>query len=284
MAGDLRRGQRLLPLRPRKRQPAPAARRKSCRWPPSAPAASPGSTCSSSTAARRRGRAGSRRAPRCRCSRASWSRFKEPALPDAPRSRRSASSRRAPSSGVQVKTPAGSMYAEYTYAPSDRILNGFIQAVVGLYDYTQITKDPLGLKLFEAGDAEARAETPHYDTGAWSMYDQYSESNLNYHELLTEFLAAPVRTHAQRPADEHRPADARRRRRPTTTNDTADHHHADDAVGRHRTDRPADARARARDTPRRAPRQRRRRRRRSPAIRSTARPRRNSRRTRRRRR
>ena len=41
--------------------------------------------------------------------------------------------------------------------PSDRILNGFIQAVVGLYDYTQITKDPLGLKLFEAGDAEARA-------------------------------------------------------------------------------------------------------------------------------
>ena len=29
---------------------------------------------------------------------------------------------------------------------------------------------------------------PHYDTGAWSLYDQFSESNLNYHELLTEFL------------------------------------------------------------------------------------------------
>ena len=29
---------------------------------------------------------------------------------------------------------------------------------------------------------------PHYDTGAWSLYDQYGESNLNYHELLTEFL------------------------------------------------------------------------------------------------
>ena len=29
---------------------------------------------------------------------------------------------------------------------------------------------------------------PSYDTGAWSKYDQYSESNLNYHELLTEFL------------------------------------------------------------------------------------------------
>src|SRR4029077_420023 len=86
------------------------------------------------------------------------------------------------------KTAAGAYYAEYTYAPSDKILNGFIQALVGLYDYTQITNDPLGLKLFEAGDAEARAEVPHYDTGAWSLYDQFGESNLNYHELLTEFL------------------------------------------------------------------------------------------------
>jgi hypothetical protein len=87
-----------------------------------------------------------------------------------------------------VKTPEGAEYAEYSYAPSDRILNGFIQAVIGLYDYSQITKDPLGVKLFEAGDAEARVETPRYDTGAWSRYDQFSESDLNYHELLTEFL------------------------------------------------------------------------------------------------
>ena len=93
-----------------------------------------------------------------------------------------------PPQGVQVKTPAGTEYAEYTYAPSDFILNGFIQADVGLYEYTSITKDPLGLKLFEEGDAQARAETPKYDTGAWSMYDQYGESDLNYHELLTEFL------------------------------------------------------------------------------------------------
>jgi hypothetical protein len=118
----------------------------------------------------------------------SWSRFKEPALLAAAQQAVGVF-QTPPSSGVQVKTPAGSLYAEYTYAPSDRILNGFIQAVVGLYDYTQITKDPLGLKLFEAGDAQARVETPRFDTGAWSMYDQYSESNLNYHELLTEFLA-----------------------------------------------------------------------------------------------
>jgi hypothetical protein len=116
-----------------------------------------------------------------------WSRFKEPALLTAAQ-QAVGIFQTPPPSGVQVKTPAGAEYAEYTYAPSDRILNGFIQAVIGLYDYSQITKDPLGVKLFEAGDAEARVETPRYDTGAWSRYDQYSESDLNYHELLTEFL------------------------------------------------------------------------------------------------
>jgi hypothetical protein len=87
-----------------------------------------------------------------------------------------------------VGTSAGAHYLEYTYAPSERILNGFIQSLVGLYEYTKLTGDPVGQQLFEAGDAEARAEVPHYDTGAWSKYDQSSESNLNYHELLAEFL------------------------------------------------------------------------------------------------
>jgi hypothetical protein len=116
-----------------------------------------------------------------------WSRFKEAAYLTAAQQALGIF-QTAPSTGVRVKTTAGAEYAEYTYASSDRILNGFIQADVGLYDYTSITHDPLGLKLFEAGDAEARAEVPHYDTGAWSMYDQYGESDLNYHELLTEFL------------------------------------------------------------------------------------------------
>jgi hypothetical protein len=116
-----------------------------------------------------------------------WSRFKEPALLTAAQQALGVFEQ-APPQGVRVTTPAGALYAEYSYAPSDRILNGFIQALVGLYDYTSITKDPLGLKLFEAGDAEARAEVPHYDTGGWSLYDQFGESSLNYHELLTEFL------------------------------------------------------------------------------------------------
>jgi hypothetical protein len=93
-----------------------------------------------------------------------------------------------PSAGVLVRTHTGSHYLEYTYAPSERILNGFIQSLVGLYEYAKLTGDAEGQQLFEAGDAEARAETPHYDTGGWSMYDQHSESDLSYHELLAEFL------------------------------------------------------------------------------------------------
>jgi hypothetical protein len=116
-----------------------------------------------------------------------WSRFKDPAYLAAARQALGVF-RTSPPRGVRVSTPAGAHYAEYTYAPGDRILNGFIQALVGLYDYASITRDPLGQDLFEAGDAEARVEVPRYDTGAWSRYDQYSESTLSYHELLTEFL------------------------------------------------------------------------------------------------
>jgi len=117
-----------------------------------------------------------------------WQRFKEPAYLAAAQQALGIF-REPPPQGVRVSTPVGAMYAEYTYAPSDKILNGFIQSLVGLYEYTQITKDPLGERLFEAGDADARAIVPFYNTGAWSMYDQFGESDLNYHELLTEFLA-----------------------------------------------------------------------------------------------
>jgi hypothetical protein len=116
-----------------------------------------------------------------------WSRFKDPAYLTAAQQALGIFSARPPA-GVRVATRAGAHYAEYTFAPSDRILNGFIQALVGLYDYASLTGDPRGLRLFEAGDAEARLEVPRYDTGGWSLYDQFGESSLSYHELLTEFL------------------------------------------------------------------------------------------------
>jgi hypothetical protein len=116
-----------------------------------------------------------------------WSRFKEPTVLTAAQEALGIF-KTPPPQGVRVTSSLGARYLEYTYAPTDRILNGEIQALVGLYEYTSITKDPAGLKLFEEGDAEERARTPLYNTGYWSMYDQYGESDLDYHELLTEFL------------------------------------------------------------------------------------------------
>jgi hypothetical protein len=94
-----------------------------------------------------------------------------------------------PPSGVRVDTETGPFYAIYSFAPDQRVINAHLQALVGLYDFAQITGDARALALFQQGDAEAQAVLPQYDTGLWSMYDQNHESDLNYHQLVTTFLA-----------------------------------------------------------------------------------------------
>jgi D-glucuronyl C5-epimerase C-terminus len=94
--------------------------------------------------------------------------------------------------GVRVPEESGDHYAIYSFAPSLRVLNGFIQSLVGLYDYARLSKDPEGTELFQAAEPEARREVPLYDTGAWSLYSRGSsthESTLSYHDLLQGFLA-----------------------------------------------------------------------------------------------
>lgn len=96
-------------------------------------------------------------------------------------------------SGVRVPAGAGDHYAQYSFAPGLRILNGFVQSLVGLYDFYEITGDPEAQRLFAAGEARALQEVPTYDTGAWSLYDRGTsskESNLNYHRVLIDFLAS----------------------------------------------------------------------------------------------
>jgi hypothetical protein len=93
-----------------------------------------------------------------------------------------------PPLGVRLTTPSGAWYLIYSFAPHQLVLNAFIQSLVGLYDFATLANDPTGRALFAAGDAEARVDVPHYDTGAWSLYDQAAESDLGYHELLGGFL------------------------------------------------------------------------------------------------
>jgi hypothetical protein len=87
-----------------------------------------------------------------------------------------------------VPTPLGARYVQYTFTPGTSILNAFLQSLIGLYDYAQASADPLAQQLFAAGNAEAEAEVPQFDTGAWSLYQPGVEDTLSYHELVTGFL------------------------------------------------------------------------------------------------
>jgi D-glucuronyl C5-epimerase C-terminus len=96
-----------------------------------------------------------------------------------------------PPTGVRVQTEDGIHYAQYSFWPSLRIINGFIQSLVGLYDVAQITGDARAAQLFADGDATARKEIGTFDTGAWSYYSRGAitrESDLSYHTLLRDFL------------------------------------------------------------------------------------------------
>jgi D-glucuronyl C5-epimerase C-terminus len=98
-----------------------------------------------------------------------------------------------PPEGVRLPVAGGGVhYLQYSGLPGLRILNGFVQSLVGLHDYTEAAQDPLAAQLFADGDRAARAEVPTYDTGAWSLYSRGSvtrESDLSYHVLLRDFLA-----------------------------------------------------------------------------------------------
>ena len=93
-----------------------------------------------------------------------------------------------PPEGVLAATPVGAHYLQYSFNPNLRILNGFIQALNGLFDFAALANDPEGRALFAAGEAEARIEVPLFDTGAWSLYRPGRESDLGYHKLLRDFL------------------------------------------------------------------------------------------------
>jgi D-glucuronyl C5-epimerase C-terminus len=99
---------------------------------------------------------------------------------------------RKPPTGVRVETEYGAHYAQYSFWPGLRILNGFVQSLVGLYDVAQITGDPRAAQLFAEGEQAARREVPAHDTGAWSYYSRGAitrESDLAYHTLLRDFVA-----------------------------------------------------------------------------------------------
>lgn len=105
-----------------------------------------------------------------------------------------------PSRGVGVRTSLGIRYVQYTFDPSrsDEIINAFLQALIGLGTFAQVSGNHQAQHLFNAGNAEAKAEVPSFDTGRWSLYQPGQLDSLSYHQLVTGFLQKLCSmTHAQ---------------------------------------------------------------------------------------
>lgn len=95
----------------------------------------------------------------------------------------------APPVGIRKRAPGGSHYLIYSFAPRLEVLNGFLQSLIGLSDYTKISRSERGGRLFRAGDRAARRTIPAYDTGDWSLYSKGGRrSDVGYHKLVTDFL------------------------------------------------------------------------------------------------
>jgi hypothetical protein len=94
----------------------------------------------------------------------------------------------APPAGVRIATRLGARYLQYSFAPHVSIINAFLQTLIGLYDYAHVSGSAVAEQLFNAGNTEALAEVPQYNTGAWSLYQPGEEDPLSYHVLVTGFL------------------------------------------------------------------------------------------------
>jgi len=91
--------------------------------------------------------------------------------------------------GVRTHAFGGDWYAEYSFAPGTFILNGFLQALNGVWDLWTATHSRAVRAIFTRGSRAAKHALHHYDTGAWSLYTLGGqEDDLNYHRLVRDFL------------------------------------------------------------------------------------------------
>jgi heparosan-N-sulfate-glucuronate 5-epimerase len=75
--------------------------------------------------------------------------------------------------GVAFTDDHGNLwFEEYIVSPPTHILNGFIWATWGVYDYFLMTQNQLARDLFEQAVLTLRTNLPHYDLGFWSLYEE----------------------------------------------------------------------------------------------------------------
>ncbi len=74
--------------------------------------------------------------------------------------------------GVSVCNGAGDVwFEEYVVDPPGHILNGFLWALWGVYDYALLTGDGKARDLLDAATQTVRGNLHRYDVGYWSLYE-----------------------------------------------------------------------------------------------------------------
>jgi len=77
------------------------------------------------------------------------------------------------SSGVAFTDESGDLwFEEYIVSPPTHILNGFIWALWGVYDYSLATRDRSAQQLFSRAVRTLLHNLGRYDLGFWSLYEQ----------------------------------------------------------------------------------------------------------------
>jgi hypothetical protein len=75
--------------------------------------------------------------------------------------------------GVSFTDGSGDLwFEEYIVSPPTHILNGFIWAAWGVYDYFLATKEAAAEKLFAMAVHTLHANLEKFDLGFWSLYEQ----------------------------------------------------------------------------------------------------------------
>ena len=118
-----------------------------------------------------------------------WERTGDQKYLDIARSGLTGFSRTPAQGGFMTYQGGGRWYLLYGFASRQRILNGQLQALIGLFDYYEITNDEQARERLNQGIAGVLPIMSKFDTGAWSLYELNGlEAELNYHDLMTSQL------------------------------------------------------------------------------------------------
>lgn len=84
--------------------------------------------------------------------------------------------------------PGGRWYLLYGFNSRQRVLNGHLQALIGLHAYHKATGSERARVYRDQGIGAVLPLLRKFDTGAWSNYVPGQEADIGYHDLMTSQL------------------------------------------------------------------------------------------------